>query len=145
MYPCNLFPPAGNLSLEMEIRKAMRIARGASLAYFHPRHFAERYRRKRRLSAPRTAPNGYLLHSTHIWTLIVAVYDKHVMPQSVMQVTGERTVKVDFPTTPFWLQTAMHDWGFSISKKLWGLYILVFLNLRLWIFPTVFSQESFRG
>jgi len=26
----------------MEIRKAMRIARGASLAYFHPRRFAER-------------------------------------------------------------------------------------------------------
>ena len=60
MYPCNLFPPAGNLSLEMEIRKAMRIARGASLAYFHPRHFAERYRRKRRLSAPRRLPNGLL-------------------------------------------------------------------------------------
>ena len=36
---------------EMEIRKAMRIARGASLAYFHPRRFAGRYRRKRRLSA----------------------------------------------------------------------------------------------
>ena len=35
----------------MEIRKAMRIARKASLAYFHPRRFAERYRRKRRLSA----------------------------------------------------------------------------------------------
>ena len=32
----------------------MRIARGASLAYFHPRHFAGRYRRKRRHSA---APN----------------------------------------------------------------------------------------
>ena len=51
MYPCNLFPPAGNLSLEMEIRKAMRIARGASLAYFHPRRVAGRYRRKRRHSA----------------------------------------------------------------------------------------------
>ena len=38
----------------MEIRKAMRIARGASLADFHPRHFAGRYRRKRRHSA---APN----------------------------------------------------------------------------------------
>ena len=35
----------------MEIRKAMRIARGASLAYFHPRRFAGRYRRKRRHSA----------------------------------------------------------------------------------------------
>ena len=31
MYPCNLFPPAGNLSPEMEIRKAMRIARGRAL------------------------------------------------------------------------------------------------------------------
>ena len=51
MYPCNLFPPAGNLSPEMEIRKAMRIARGASLAYFHPRRLAGRYRRKRRHSA----------------------------------------------------------------------------------------------
>ena len=44
----------------MEIRKAMRIARGASLADFHPRHFAERYRRKRRLAAARTLPNGLL-------------------------------------------------------------------------------------
>ena len=35
----------------MEICKAMRIARGASLAYFHPRRFAGRYRRKRRHSA----------------------------------------------------------------------------------------------
>ena len=34
----------------MEICKAMRIARGASLAYFHPRRFAGRYRRKRRHS-----------------------------------------------------------------------------------------------
>ena len=38
----------------MKIRKAMRIARGASLAYFHPRRFAERYHRNRRTSAPRT-------------------------------------------------------------------------------------------
>ena len=29
------------------------------------------------------------------------------MLQSVMQVTGERTVKVDFPTPPFWLQIEM--------------------------------------
>ena len=42
----------------MEIRKAMRIALGASLAYFHPRRFAGHYRRKRRLSAARTLPNG---------------------------------------------------------------------------------------
>jgi len=35
----------------MKIRKAMRIAQRASLAYFHLRHFAERYRRKRRYSA----------------------------------------------------------------------------------------------
>ena len=35
---------------EMKIRKAMRIA-WASLAYFHPRRFAGRYRRKRRHSA----------------------------------------------------------------------------------------------
>ena len=34
---------------EMKIRKAMRIA-WASLAYFHPRRFAGRYRRKRRHS-----------------------------------------------------------------------------------------------
>lgn len=45
---------------EMKICKAMRIARGASLADFQPRHFAERYRWKRRLSAPRTLPNGLL-------------------------------------------------------------------------------------
>ena len=38
----------------MEIRKAMRIARRASLAYFHLWRFAGRYRRKRRHSA---APN----------------------------------------------------------------------------------------
>ena len=44
----------------MEIRKAMRIARRASLAYFHLRRFAGRYRRKRRLSAPRRLPNGLL-------------------------------------------------------------------------------------
>ena len=31
----------------MKIRKAMRIARGASLAYFHPRRVAGRYRRKK--------------------------------------------------------------------------------------------------
>ncbi|MTT07149.1 hypothetical protein GMD47_19335 [Proteus mirabilis] len=36
----------------------MRIARRASLAYFHLRRFAGRYRRKRRLSAPRTLPCG---------------------------------------------------------------------------------------
>ena len=35
---------------EMKIRKAMRIARGASLADFHPRRFAGRYRRNRRHS-----------------------------------------------------------------------------------------------
>ena len=35
----------------MKIRKAMRIARRASLAYFHPRRFAGRYRRNRRHSA----------------------------------------------------------------------------------------------
>ena len=35
----------------MEIRKAMRIARRASLAYFHLWRFAGRYRRKRRHSA----------------------------------------------------------------------------------------------
>ena len=35
----------------MKIRKAMRIAQRASLAYFHPRRVAGRYRRKRRHSA----------------------------------------------------------------------------------------------
>ena len=44
----------------MKIRKAMRIARRASLAYFHPRRFAERYRRKRRLPA---APDPVLMFS----------------------------------------------------------------------------------
>ena len=32
---------------------------------------------------------------------IVAVHDQHVVPGDVMQVTGECTVKVDFPTLPF--------------------------------------------
>ena len=52
----HLFPSAGNQMPEMEIRKTMRIARGASLAYFHPRRFAGRYRRNRRHAAARTLP-----------------------------------------------------------------------------------------
>ena len=56
----------------MEIRKAMRIARGASLAYFHLRHFAERYRRKRRYSA---APDDPVLMFSRGRVLIADLTD----------------------------------------------------------------------